>query len=104
MKELSTALGAILLGVLLMAFGVYSYAFLAMKTYQWFMLPLWPSLPVNLTLLHFLSIKFFLSTLFVYNKPKIKSEFLDEEYEYLYALATPWASLCVLYLLKILLF
>lgn len=99
MEVLFILIGGLGLVFLLGWYLLFSYSFVAMKFYGWFVLPFFPNLP-HFTVNHFIGFGLFLGVLIRSGSGgyKIKDEYRDKNTEHFNMIVLPWVSLLIGYI------
>jgi hypothetical protein len=84
----------------ILTYTVVSWGFVASVFYSWFILPIFPDMP-EISLLSFIGIMFFLTTIFPKNTQTIKTEYTDSVTTALSWILGPWITLICGYFLSL---
>lgn len=103
MDKLMTALGAMIGGLFLVMltilYGAFAGGYVVSVGYEWFVLPIFPSLP-HFTLHQIIGLCLFLGTLKSYSMTSIKDEYRNKTAEWVGAILSPWITLILMWFLK----
>jgi len=106
-KIITYIIGAIILTPVIIGlyiYGVFSWGFVCLQLYNWFVLPLGiQGLPV-LSLVQMMGVYVFLKAIGYHSSTHIKDEYRDKTLLYASALLGPWLILLFAYLLRLIVF
>lgn len=88
----------------LYVYGVFSWAFVCLKLYNWFVLPLGIQGLPTLSLVQMMGLYVFLKAIGHHSNIHLKDEYKDKEMLYAYTIFTPWVILLMAYLLRLIVF
>lgn len=100
MEAILTLLGLIFLVPILVLYSSFSWGFVTTIIYKWYILSLFPNLPV-FTWLQFAGIMFFINCFVHTRSIQIKDEYRDKSTQYIIFLFAPWLLLLGAWLFRL---
>lgn len=99
MKDLLTFIGAMAIGIGLILYNAFSFAYVTEIAYQLFIIPHFKDLP-NFTWTHFAGFNLFIVAMMPKHVNHIQSKFEDEWAKWIGILCGPWILLLSMWLIK----
>lgn len=93
MEALLAIIGFFGLFFLIIMYSVLSWGYVISILYSWFILPIFPELPHNISIMGFIGLALFIEAITHKSPTSIKDEYKDKSNQWVTLLLSPWLTL-----------